>query len=273
MAAIAARTTRIRIGSAGVMLPHYASLKVAEQFNVLAALAPGRIDLGVGRAPGSDMRTAMALNPDAPHAAERFPEQIAELQAWTGGRRHQGIWAHPRPAAGVEPPEVWVLGSSDYGARLAAQMGLPYAFAYFFMDGQGVEQALHLYRTLYRPSERHPEPQVTICVWALAADRAEDARHHATSRERWRLDRQRGVLGPLQPPDAIRFTPEEAAMLQPMRDRAFVGDPDTVATRLRVLARELGLEHLVVNTWAHDPAVRRRSYGLLARAFGLQPAP
>lgn len=270
MAAIAARTTRIRIGSAGVMLPHYAALKVAEQFRVLDALAPGRIDLGVGRAPGGDMRTAMALNPNAMHAADEFPRQVQELQAWTSGRRHAGISAHPLPAAGVEPPEVWILGSSDYGAQLAAQLGLPYAFAYFFMDGQGVEQALDLYRRLYRPSERHPTPQPTICVWALAADTEADARFHALSRERWRLDRQRGVLGPLRRPDAVAaqgFSIDEQQQVDALRRKALVGTAAQVASGMRALASSLGLSELVVNTWAHDPAVRRHSYGLLAQAF------
>jgi len=270
MAAIAARTTRIRIGSAGVMLPHYAALKVAEQFRVLDALAPGRIDLGVGRAPGGDMRTAMALNPNAVHAADEFPRQVQELQAWTSGRRHAGISAHPLPAAGVAPPEVWILGSSDYGAQLAAQLGLPYAFAYFFMDGQGVEQALDLYRRLYRPSERHPTPQPTICVWALAADTEADARFHALSRERWRLDRQRGVLGPLRRPDAVAaqgFSIEEQQQVDALRRKALVGTAAQVASGMRALASSLGLSELVVNTWAHDPAVRRHSYGLLAQAF------
>ena len=272
MAAIAARTTRIRIGSAGVMLPHYAALKVAEQFGVLQALAPGRIDLGVGRAPGSDMRTATALNPNAAHAAEQFPQQIVDLQAWTAGRRHQGIVAHPRPPAGMELPQIWVLGSSDYGARLAAHLGLPYAFAYFFMDGQGVEQALELYRSLYRPSERHPTPQATICVWALAADGEDEARFHASSRERWRLDRQRGLLGPLQAPAIIAergFTAEEMPAVDALRERAFVGTPAQVGSKLCKLAAELGLDELVVNTWAHEPAARRRSYTLLAEEFGL----
>ncbi len=267
MAAIAARTSRIRIGSAGVMLPHYAALKVAEQFRVLDSLAPGRIDLGVGRAPGGDMRTALALNPNAAHAADDFPQQVLDLQAWTGGHRHQGISAHPLPAAGASPPEIWILGSSDYGARLAAHLGLPYAFAYFFTDGQGVEPALELYRTLYRPSARHPRPQATICVWALAADSESQARHQALSRERWRLDRQRGVLGPLQPPDTIAergFTPAELAELAPMRARALVGDAAQVRAAMSRLAESLGLDELVVNTWAHDPAVRRRSYELLA---------
>jgi luciferase family oxidoreductase group 1 len=275
MAAIAARTTRIRIGSAGVMLPHYSAFKVAEQFRVLDALAPGRIDLGVGRAPGGDLRTARALNPHAMHAAEDFPQQVLDLQAWTAGRAHGGVTAHPLPpeGAGVErAPELWILGSSDYGAQLAAHLGLPYAFAYFFMDGQGVEQALHLYRTLYRPSERHPRPQATICVWALAADSDDEARHHALSRDRWRLDRQRGRLGPLKGPDEIAaagFSADETQALAPMRRRAFVGRADRVAEQLQALADELALDELVVNTWACDPAVRRQSYTLLAKAMGI----
>ena len=272
MAAVAARTTRIRIGSAGVMLPHYAALKVAEQFRVLDALAPGRIDLGVGRAPGSDGRTARALNPNAAQAADNFPQQVVDLQAWTRGQRHQGLLAHPLPAPDVSPPELWMLGSSDYGAQLAAHLGLPYAFAYFFMDGQGVEQALHLYRELYRPSERHPMPQATICVWALAADTEAEARHHAMSRERWRLDRQRGVLGPLQHPDNIAaagYAAEDWPTVQALRSRALVGTAAQVAEGLRRLADELGLDHIVINTWAHDPRLRRHSYALLAQQFGM----
>lgn len=268
MAAVAATTQRIRIGSAGVMLPHYSAFKVAEQFRVLEALAPGRIDLGVGRAPGGDMRTAMALNPQAHHAAEHFPQQVRDLQAWTSGQPHNGITAHPR---GPHAPQVWVLGSSDYGAQLAAHFGLPYAFAYFFMDGQGVEQALRLYRELYRPSERHPTPQPTICVWALAADTEEEARHHALSRERWRVDRARGVLGPLQPPDAVAargFTEVEmATTVDAMRRKALVGTGEQVAAMLRELASRLQLGEIVINTWAHHPAVRRRSYTLIAQAM------
>jgi luciferase family oxidoreductase group 1 len=280
MAAIAARTSRIRIGSAGVMLPHYAALKVAEQFRVLDALAPGRIDLGVGRAPGGDMRTAFALNPNAAHAAEAFPQQIVDLQAWTRGREHEGIVAHPRPPADAaghsRAPEIWVLGSSDYGARLAAHFGLPYAYAYFFVDGQGAPEALALYRQLYRPSERHPVPQATVCIWALAADSDEEARHHALSRDRWRIDRQRGVLGPLRVPDDIAaqpFTDAELAQLAPMRRKAFVGSAAHVAEGIRALAAELSLDEIVVNTWAHDPAVRRQSYALLARELGIGARP
>jgi luciferase family oxidoreductase group 1 len=269
MAAIAARTTRMRIGSAGVMLPHYSALKVAEVFRVLEALAPGRIDLGVGRAPGADMRTAVLLNPNAYAAAEGFPQQIRDLQLWTAGQPQHGVLAHPR---GPHLPMIWVLGSSDYGAQLAAHFGLPYAFAYFFADGQGVEQALELYRTLYKPSERHPKPQPTICVWALVAPSEDEARHHALSRDRWRVDRQRGALGPLQSPDAIiarGFTADERASVEATQRKALVGTAAQVGAQLRALAAALELDELVINTWAHDPQVRRRSYALLAQEFGL----
>ena len=270
MAAIAARTKTIRIGSAGVMLPHYSALKVAEQFRVLEALAPGRIDLGLGRAPGGDMRTARALNPHARHAAEDFPEQVRDLHAWTSHGTHAGITAHP---LGPHAPEIWILGSSDYGAQLAAHFGLPYAFAYFFTDGQGAEEAIALYRELYRPSDRHPRPQATLCVWALAADSDEEAMHRALSRDRWRTDRQRGVLGPLQAPDDIAaqgFASADEPMLAAMRAKSFVGSASHVASKLRALADTFALDELVVNTWAHDPAVRRHSYALLAEAFALE---
>ncbi len=272
MAAIAARTSRIRIGSAGVMLPHYSALKVAEQFRVLEALAPGRIDLGVGRAPGSDMRTARALNPNAAMAADAFPEQVRDLQQWTSAGTHAGITAHP---LGPHAPEIWILGSSNYGAQLAAHFGLPYAFAYFFTDGEGAAQAMSLYHDLYRPSDRHPTPHATLCVWALAADTEADATHHALGRDRWRVDRARGVLGPLQSPDAIAergFTSSEMVTIDAMRAKAFVGRVDVVAGKLRKLAADFAVDELVVNTWAFDPAVRRHSYARLAEAFGLPEA-
>ncbi|MEY4752126.1 MAG: hypothetical protein RIQ60_4340 [Pseudomonadota bacterium] len=284
MAAIAARTTRLRIGSAGVMLPHYAAFKVAEQFRVLDALAPGRIDLGVGRAPGGDLRTARALNPHAD--PDNFPQQVQELQAWLAGQAWRGVVAHPRgpagsdaPSAGTDPdrvPQVWILGSSNYGAELAAQLGLPYAYAYFFMDGAGVEQALDIYRRHYQPSERHPEPQATICVWALAAQTSAEARHHALSRERWRIDRNRGVFGALQSPDHIAaqgFSPDEQPTVDALRARALVGDAAEVGQGLRALARSLGLDELVINTWAYDRDARRRSYTLLAQEFALTSNP
>ena len=269
LAAIAARTRRIRIGSAGVMLPHYSALKVAEQFRVLEALAPGRVDLGVGRAPGADMATALLLNPNAYAAAEKFPEQVRDLHAWLSGAAYKGVVAHPRGAA---VPEIWILGSSNYGAQLAAHFGLPYAYAYFFSDGEGTEEAMRLYHSLYKPTDDRPKSQATLCVWALAADDEAMARHHALSRDRWRIDRMRGALGPLQSPDVIAargFTSDEMTTLEATHRKSFVGDAAQVAAKLRALAETYGLDELVINTWTHDPAVRRHSYELLAREFEL----
>src|ERR1043165_3294841 len=204
MAAIAATTSRIRIGSAGVMLPHYSALKVAEQFRVLEAIAPGRIDLGVGRAPGSDQMTAYALNPYPQNVLDQFPRQVQELQHWVSGtplpEGHPFAKVIAQPT-GPTTPELWILGSSDYGAQLAAYFGLPYAFAYFFSEGRGVEEALDLYRQNYRPSERYPKPIATICVWALAADSEEEALHQFKTRERAIVDRRHGIPQPLMPPD------------------------------------------------------------------------
>jgi len=274
MAAIAATTTRIRVGSAGVMLPHYSALKVAEQFRVLEGIAPGRIDLGVGRAPGTDRLTAMALNPYS-NAADEFPQQVRDLQAWVSGaplpEQHpfRAIRAQPQ---GPTSPELWILGSSDYGARLAAHFGLPYAFAYFFSEGRGVEEALHLYRSQYRPSARHPRPQATICVWALAADTDAEARRLLQTREFWRVGFEQGLRLPLVTPEAAAahaYTDAEKVVIEKLRQRAFAGTADAVHARLAELATRLALDELVVVTWTHDPAPRRRSYELLAEAFGL----
>ena len=275
MAAIAACTSRIRIGSAGVMLPHYAPLKVAEQFRVLDALAPGRIDLGVGRAPGSDQRTAQLLNPDR-HASENFPRQVMELQAWvteavTGeglppGHPGHGVHAYPFSATA---PTVWMLGSSDYGAQLAAHLGLPYAFAWFITDGAGAEQALDIYRQTYKPSAAHPKPHPLLCVWALAADTEEQAWHLFESRARARVDRNTGRIGPLLPPDQARrdYSAGELATLAQLRASAFVGTGAQVASKLRALADSLEVEEIAVITWTHDPAAQMRSYELLAAEF------
>jgi luciferase family oxidoreductase group 1 len=272
MAAIAATTRRIRVGSAGVMLPHYAALKVAEQFRVLEAIAPGRIDLGLGRAPGTDRLTSMALNPHS-NAEDEFPRQVLDLQAWVSGLPlEQG---HPFAAISANPrgptsPEMWILGSSDYGAQLAAYFGLPYAFAYFFSDGRGVEQALELYRRNYRPSARFPKPQATICVWALAADSEAEAWHLLKTREHWRVGFQYGRREALITPEeaaATHYSEAEQGVIDALRKKACVGTAPQVAARLRDLAATLQLEELVVVTWTYDPAPRHRSYELLAREF------
>lgn len=274
MAAIAVKTSSIRIGSAGVMLPHYSSLKVAEQFRVLEALAPGRIDLGLGRAPGSDRLTAMALNPHG-LGADQFPQQILDLQAWVSGtdlasdHPFKSVKAHPQ---GSGTPELWILGSSDYGAQLAAYLGLPYAFAYFFSEGRGVELALDLYRRYYRPNERFPEPKASICIWALAADTEAEARHLLKTRELWRLGFEQGKREPLVSPEEAErhtFNAAEQATVDALRRKAIVGDAAQVAEKITRLADQLGLEEIVINTWTFDHQARKHSYRLIAQAFGL----
>ncbi len=275
MAAIAATTARIRVGSAGIMLPHYSTLKVAEQFRVLDAIAPGRIDLGLGRAPGTDRLTARALNPHASPRADDFPRQIVDLRDWVEGKRLPE--SHPYRAISAQPqgptsPEMWILGSSDYGAQLAAHLGLPYAYAYFFNDGQGVEQALALYRQHYQPSARYPEPRATICVWALAADTLAEAQRQMTTREHWRVRFEQGLLGPMVSPEeaaAYAYNSFEQTRIAQLRSQALIGTGEQVAERIEALARTLALDEIVVNTWAYDAEVRQHSYTLLAASFGL----
>lgn len=276
MAAIAMRTTRIRIGSAGVMLPHYSPFKVAEQFRVLDAIAPGRIDLGLGRAPGSDGRTAYALNPMANERPAQFPSDVRDLMAWVSGsplpegHPFRSIKAYP---AGHTVPEVWMLGSSDYGAQVAAHFGLPYAFAWFFSDGVGGEEAMALYRQLYKPSERHPTSQASLCLWVLAADTEEEARHQFASRARFRLLRDRGIFSALETPQAAaahEYTDVERGRLEKLRSRAMIGTGRQVATQVLELASRFALEEVALVTWAWDEQVRVKSYRLIAEALGLE---
>ena len=275
MAAIAVTTTRIRVGSAGVMLPHYAALKVAEQFRVLEAIAPGRIDLGLGRAPGSDGRTAYALNPAAAGSgADDFPQQLRDVMGWLG----DGLPAnHPFAAVKAAPevptrPQVWMLGSSDYGAQVAAYFGLPYCFAYFFSDGRGAAEALALYRDNFRPGALDA-PRSAICVYAVAADTEAEARRQFRSRELWSIRRNQGDYQPVATPEdaaAYPYTAAETAQAERMRARATVGTGAQVWSRLQALSAELGgVDEIAVVTAIHDPEARRRSYRLLAEAAGL----
>lgn len=273
LAALAMRTQRIRLGSAGVMLPHYSALHVAEQFRVLDALAPGRIDLGVGRAPGSDGRTAFALNPHNDHA-DNFPAQVRDLLHWVNGlempegHSFRSVTAHPMSEATA--PDVWMLGSSDYGAQLAAHFGLPYSFAHFITDGRGAGQALDLYRRHFKPSPFLSEPKANLCVWALAAETEDEARHWFRSRARWRIDRNRGKLGPLLAPDDLPpFSRDEETEAENLWAQSYAGSAAQVAEKLRKLAQEQSLDEIVILTWTHSKAVKRRSYELLAAEFNL----
>jgi luciferase family oxidoreductase group 1 len=275
IAAIAATTQRIRVGSAGVMLPHYSALKIAEQFRVLDAIAPGRIDLGLGRAPGSDGRTAYALNPAAETAADHFPADVRDLMAWLSGEKL--IEGHPFRDIRAQPggptmPEVWILGSSDYGAQVAAYFGLPFCFAHFITDGRGVDQALGIYREGFRPSALHPAPHAALCVWAMAAETQDEAAYLFRSREMWRLNRDRGIFAALASPEeaaAHTYSGVEIERIERMRSRALYGTPDVVGAKLRGLAAEHGVEEIAILTTLHDMQARRRSYSLLAKEFML----
>ncbi len=270
MAAIGQSTSRIRIGSAGVMLPHYAPFKVAEQFRVLDAIAPGRIDLGLGRAPGSDQKTAYAMNPNAGQAAEHFPENVRDLMAWVTDEPlidrhpHTGLVAHPK---GETSPDVWMLGTSDYGAQVAAHFGLPYCFAHFITDGQGVERAFSVYRENYKPSPRFPEPIANVCVWALAAETQEDATRLFSPRAHWKARRDHGELRNIQSPDAIKdfdYSPPEQRRMDNLYETAIYGTAPDVYARLQSLATKLDIDEVVILTWTHAQQDRERSYELLA---------
>jgi luciferase family oxidoreductase group 1 len=277
MAAIAATTHSIRVGSAGIMLPNHSTFKVAEQFRVLEAIAPGRIDLGLGRAPGSDRLTAHALNPNVDQAAADFPAHIRDLMAWLDGSPLAAEHPFHRLRAfpsGPSVPEVWILGSSDYGAQVAAHFGLPYCFAHFITDGMGAEQAIGLYRQRYRPSPRFPAPYAALCVWALAAEHETDAAHLFASRERWKCARDRGQLLPVMSPEdaaAHPYTPAERAQIDELRRTAFFGAAPRLAQRLRRLAADCQVEEVAILTWCFDAQARRHSYQLLAQEFELVP--
>ena len=274
IARVAAETTHLRVGSGGVMLPHYSALKVAEQFRVLETLYPGRIDLGIGRAPGSDGRTALALQP-GPHAygIEHFPRQVADLIGWLGLGLAEG---HPFAAVKAQPagptiPELWVLGSSGDSAQLAAHFGLAFAHAHF-ISARGGAEACAFYRENFRPSALTSQPRVALAAFALTADTDQEARRIASSRDLWRLRLDQGILGPVPTvaeAEAYAYSDIERARVERNRQRQIVGAPEAVRARLVALAEEHGADELIVVSICHDPAARRRSYALLAEAFAL----
>jgi luciferase family oxidoreductase group 1 len=272
---IAAATSRLRVGSGGVMLPHYSPLKVAESFSVLAGLFPGRIDLGIGRAAGTDPMTTFALQRDRRQAApDDFPEQLAELLAYFDDDFPDGhaLARYVRTLPGrPEQPEIWLLGSSPQSAIWAGELGLPYAFA-DFINPEGSEIA-QLYRDRFRPSHRLAAPRTAVAVWALAADSADEAeRLAASSKMTFRLLRQGRLITVPPPEKALRFLATEGDAPAGMRRRSVVGDPTAVRSGLEDVALQYGAEEAIVVTITYDHAARRRSYELIADAFGLTPA-
>ena len=265
IAHVAGGTKTIRVGSGGVMLPNHAPLVIAEQFGTLATLFPGRIDLGLGRAPGTDQLTARALRRhlDA-NDADDFPRDVVELIAYLDVPQ-AGQPVRAIPGMGTQVP-VWILGSSLYGAQLAAYLGLPYAFASHFAPDL-LEQALAVYRDTYRPSAHWPEPHTMVGVNVIAADSDAEGARLLTSLQQRFLGMRRGVRGPLPKPvesmDGL-WSMEERAGVQRMLAATASGGPDKVRRELQAIIQRTGANELIVAGAIHDHAARLRSYEIVA---------
>jgi luciferase family oxidoreductase group 1 len=265
LAHLAAGTTAIRVGAGGIMLPNHAPYVIAEQFGTLARLFPGRIDLGLGRAPGTDQITLHALR-RPPAAAENFPQDVLELQAFLApvspGQRIQAV-----PAAGTEVP-LWILGSSHFGAMLAAELGLPYAFASHFAPDLLIP-ALEIYRSRFKPSEQLDRPYAMVGVNIIAAESDDKARRLATTQQMSFTNIFRGARGLSQPPiDDIEsyWTPTEKAQTMRMLARSIVGSADTVRKGIDELIEETEADELIVVSDVYEHPERLRSFELIAQA-------
>ena len=272
IAQVARETTRLRVGSGGIMLPNHAPLQVAEAFQTLEALFPGRIDLGIGRAAGSDQRTALALRRSAEAVGgDELPAQLDDLFAYAGGgfppgHPFQSVAAVP---AGVPLPPVWLLGSSDYSARLAGRRGLGFAFAHH-INPYGADEAAQTYRENFTPSEQQTEPRMIITASVICADTTARAEELAGSLDLTWLRLRSGRPGPLPSPEeaaAYPYTLMERAQVQADRERIILGDPAAVRAQLCRLTARTGASEVMVTTMVHSPTERIHSYDLLAQAF------
>jgi luciferase family oxidoreductase group 1 len=273
---IAAATSHIRVGSGGVMLPNHAPLTVAERFKVLGALFPGRIDLGLGRAPGTDPVTSYALrrrqeDPAGDDFLDRFRELMAfEQQAFPPDHPFHKI--RPMPSD-VPLPPIYLLGSSDYSAGLAAHVGAGFSFAHHFSDFDPVGPML-AYRTQFQPSPTFAQPHAILGVHVVSADTDAAAERLATTVDLNFALRRQGQYLPLQSPEAAAahsYTPQDRALVGRNRTRLIVGSPATVMARLEPLARDTKADEIMVTTMIYDHDARKHSYRLLADAFGLKP--
>jgi luciferase family oxidoreductase group 1 len=261
---VAAGTSRIRVGSGGIMLPNHAPLVIAEQFGTLATLFPGRIDLGLGRAPGTDPRTAYALRRNLSSDSDQFPQDVVELLSYLGKPR-PGQRVHAVPGEGTEVP-VWILGSSLFGASLAAAMGLPFAFASHFAPAQLME-AIALYRSKFEPSRWLAAPRVMVGSTVVVAPTDEEARFHFSSLQQAFLNLRSNRPGRLPPPRKgfdETLGSLERELLGEALSCAFVGAPETVRRGLEGFLARTQADELIVSGQIHDHAARVRSYALLA---------
>lgn len=273
---VAQRTQGLRVGSGGVMLSHYSPLKVAESFRMLETLFPGRIDLGIGRAPGSDQLTDQALQ-TGPGALgpQHYPMQVRDLIAYldqTLPDEHPFATITAMPAGPSTPP-VWLLGSTDQSASLAAYFGCPFSFAQF-IAGEGGPDSMEAYRQKFQPSERFPEPLASIGVFVICADTEEDAERLMMSRDLSSVRQRTGRAGPVPSYEDARayvYSPQEESLRQYNRQRWVWGTPDAVRQKLESLGAQFGVDEFVVVTITPDMESRCRSYELLADAFDLAP--
>ncbi|WP_174301304.1 LLM class flavin-dependent oxidoreductase [Caulobacter sp. S45] len=269
LAHAAEATSTIRIGAGGIMLPNHAPLVIAEQFGTLAALHPGRIDLGVGRAPGSDQVTARALRRTLAGDVDDFPQDVLELMAYFEPSQ-PGQLVRATPGDGLRVP-VWILGSSLYGAQLAAALGLPYAFASHFAPN-AMMQALDIYRTRFRPSQHLDKPYAMLGLSVIAADTDAEAARLATSQQQAFARLRAGRPGKLPPPvDDIEavITPMERAQVDHALSCAVVGGPETVRAGLQAFAARTGADELMVTAQIFDHSARLRSFEIAAEAAKL----
>ena len=271
IAPVAAATSQIRVGTGGIMLPHYSPLKVAETFSMLSSLFPGRIDLGVGRAPGTSATVAHALQRDRRQPApDDFREQLEELLGYFEHRKQPIGPFRQIPALHFESPEPWLLGSSPQSAVWAAELGLPYAFA-DFINPEGSAYAAY-YREHFQPSDRLPEPRVAVAVWAICADSKDQALQLSASSRMLFLHLYRGRLIPVPPIDrALQFLEQEGSPIErlPPNRRMITGSGAEVRSAVEAAAAEYGAEEVLVVNIMYDHQARRHSYELIARAFGL----
>ncbi len=268
IAHLAAATSRIRVGAGGVMLPNHSPLVIAEQFGTLEALYPGRIDLGLGRAPGTDQQTWRALRRDA-DSSERFPQDVVELQAFLDDPQ-EGARIQAVPGAGAKVP-LWILGSSLFGAQLAAMLGLPYAFASHFAP-DALDQAIELYRANFTPSRQLAAPYVMVGVHVYAGDTEQEGRRLFTSTQQQFANMVRGRRGKLQPPiDDIEdyWSAREKAQACAMLRYAFAGSGESVQAQLSEFIEQTGADEVMITSGIYDHAARRRSFEILAETSGL----
>jgi luciferase family oxidoreductase group 1 len=260
---VAAGTSTIRVGAGGIMLPNHAPLVIAEQFGTLASLYPGRIDLGLGRAPGTDQATARALRRTLSGDVDEFPQDVVELMRYFRPTAEQRVRAVP--AAGLDVP-IWILGSSLFGAQLAAALGLPFAFASHFAPAQ-LSEAVDIYRERFRPSSSLAAPYVMLAVNVFAADTDAEARLLATSVHQAFVALRRGEPRPLPPPKAdFVMSPSEQAMIDAALACTIAGTPETVRQGLAEFAEETGADELMITAQIFDDAARLRSLELTAQA-------